>query len=449
MKATQFITDKNHTFAPQAVFPLTAPMARAITLDFGDKANSDILGVGVAITGASCYNLSLMEKAQRTALLSRIYGKDGLGFSVGRLSIGSSDYSAELYTYDDVPFDTELKHFSVERDEAYIIPMIKEILAINPDLFLLASPWTPPAWMKTGNDLCYGYMRAEYVECYAAYIVKYIKAYAAHGIKIGAITPQNEPETQHEGTVAACIWHPDIEAAFIKTLYKKLQAEGLDVKIWMHDHNFSQTERVLWELDEHEGLADCCDGVAYHYYGGTVRETDRVKERYPDLNLYYTESGPRLFDHYDSDWCKWTILFSQTLGGSFRNFIGWNLLLNEMGAPNIGPFSCGGLVTRHSMTGELSYSGQYKAFSHLAPYLNRSTKIYAVTQNERFGQEMSNYPKLKREACGLLLDNGDGKKVLVLANPAENKKQTQLCIDGTWWYVELPADSVSTVIIEE
>ena len=132
-----------------------------------DVVSNDFLGFGVAITGSSCYNLAQMDKEHRDSFLQSIYGKDGLGLSIGRLSVASSDYSPQVYSYDDVEGDTELKYFSVEKDEAYIIPMIKEILKINPELYLYASPWRPPAWMKTGGNIGGGVMRREFVDCYA------------------------------------------------------------------------------------------------------------------------------------------------------------------------------------------------------------------------------------------------------------------------------------------
>ena len=245
MKVTQYFTTKGTDFLPKNEF-LERPVYTSRRL-MGVKAlrrtskvvSDDFLGVGIAITGSSCYNLAQMIKEQRESFLQSVYGKEGLRLSIGRLSIASSDYSPQIYSYDDVEGDTELKHFSIEKDEAYIIPMIKEILKINPNLYLYASPWSPPAWMKTGGSLGGGFMRREFIDCYAEYIVRFIKEYAKHGIKISALTPQNEPETSQGGLMPACIWHPDIEAEFVIALRKKLQENNLDVRIWLFDHNFS------------------------------------------------------------------------------------------------------------------------------------------------------------------------------------------------------------------
>ena len=151
--------------------------------------NEKFNGFGVAITGSSCYELSTMSPEHRDAFLEDIYGRDGLNLSVARLSMGSSDYSPFMYSYCDTPGDTELKTFSVDMEKEYIIPMIKEALKHNPYLEFLASPWSPPGWMKTGGLLSCGYMRDKYIDCYADYFVKYISSYGAEGINISAVTP--------------------------------------------------------------------------------------------------------------------------------------------------------------------------------------------------------------------------------------------------------------------
>ncbi|MBE5783361.1 MAG: hypothetical protein E7329_08630 [Clostridiales bacterium] len=442
-------TDKNHELCEREIF-VSQCVPGAETLQVSDQGDSGFMGFGVAITPSSCYELSLMDPLKRRELLRQIYSKDGLGLSVGRICIGSSDYSPEIYSYDDHPFDTSLEHFSVERDEKYIIPMIKEILEINPDIYLFASPWSPPGWMKTGGSMCGGYMREKYVDCYADYIIKFIKAYAAYGIHISAITPQNEPETQQSGQMPACIWHPEIEARFIKLLRQKINEESLDVKIWMFDHSFNGTERVLWSLENCEGLAEDCDGVAFHYYGGVIEQTKAVKEAFPKLALHFTEGGPRLTDHYDTDWCKWGLMIIKALQIGYHSFTGWNLMLDETGGPNVGPFMgiCGGLVTRDSQNGELNYSGQYKAFSHIAPYITPQSRIYPISSSHIHHLRMSQYPKSSREIEGVLIDNQDGKKIAVIVNPNSQGCQTQIEINGKLWYAELYPNSIFTMEIE-
>ncbi len=448
MQAKIFTTNEYGEFQ---VKPVTngVSLSGAKTLTKREKApNTNFLGFGVAITGSSCYNLSLMEGEERKKLLYKLYSKDGLGFGIGRLTIGSSDYSAEIYSYDDTQNDTELKNFSIDRDKEYIIPIIKEILEINPDLKLFASPWSPPFWMKTGGSMGGGYMRREFIDCYADYFVKYIKAYAEEGIDIYAVTPQNEPETQQGGTMPACIWHPDIEAEFIAVLRKKFDSENIKTKIWGYDHNFAGTDRVLWCLSEHKSMSEALDGIAFHYYEGSVEQTLAMKEKYPALSLHFSEGGPRLYDNYATDWCKWTLMMVKALNCGYSSFTGWNLMLDETGGPNVGPFFCGGLITRNAASGELSFSGQYKAFKHISPFISQSSKIYPLEISHQNDYIFSYSGKKNYSAEGCVIENQDRSETLLLVNPADTKLQLQYFKDDKWWYVELLPKTSATVIFK-
>ena len=450
MKATAIVTNTNHRLYESEIFYSEIMPGADTFLKVSDKGHDGFLGFGLALTSGSCYELNLMEPEKRKELLKHVYGEDGIALNVGRICIGASDYAPEVYTYDDHPFDTTLEHFSVERDERYVIPIIKEILEINPDIYLFASPWSPPGWMKTGGSVFGGYMREEFLDCYGDYIVKFIKAYAEHGIKISAVTPQNEPNTQQWEKMPACIWHPETEAKFINILKKKFEENNLDIKIWMFDHNFDDVQRVVWSLENCEGLKDNCDGVAFHYYMGVPERTAEVTKRFPNLELHFTEGGPRISDHYDTDWCKWGLIAIKMLKLGYKSFTGWNLMLNEMGCPNIGPYhaACAGFVTRDTRTGELSYSGQYKAYSHIAPYINKNSKIYPIYADNSVNVYTGKYPLHDREVEGVLIENDDGNKIAILVNINDHRLQAQLEIDGKLWLLELLEDSIYTIIIE-
>lgn len=448
MKVTQLFTTNGYTLVKREIAP-ALQMSGVHTVTATRKVLSDdFLGFGVALTGSSCYLLAQMPCEERTELLQRLYGKDGLNLSVARLSIGASDYSAELYSYDDTPNDTELAHFSIDRDRAYIIPMIREILAIRPDLYLFASPWSPPGWMKTGDSMCGGFMRSKYLDCYAEYITRFVREYAEEGIRISALTVQNEPETHQSGRMPACIWHPEQEAEFALKLRKSLDRSGLDTKIWIHDHNFDGCGRIKWQLDTYPELKSAIDGIAFHYYKGAIEDTRALHAAYPTLKMHFTEGGPRLYDHYDSDFCKWGGMISKVLNESFGSFTGWNLMLDELGGPNIGPFFCGGLLTKNSRSGEISYSGQYKALAHIASFWQNGAQVLETEiSNNSIGQ--FKYPSEEKPLQASLIENPDGSRAYLLINPSTDKKQVQLFEGGTWRYIELLPDSVSTVFIKK
>ncbi len=460
MKVTQYTTLRRDLTdadaAPDAalrvqpVRPMGDCLVNARTVSIDDKPlRGRYTGVGAAITGASCYLLSTLPPQARRGFLEKIYGRDGLNLNVGRISVGSSDYSAEVYTYDDGPADIGLERFSVERDRAYVLPMIREALSVNPDLYLFASPWSPPGWMKTGGCIAGGYMRDRYVACYADYIVRFLREYADNGVPVRAVTPQNEPDTDQYGLMPACRWHPDTEARFISELYNKLREAGLDTKIWLFDHNFEGWNRVRWMLNEYPALLEQCDSVAFHYYSDAIERLKGITEQFPGVTFEFTEGGPRLYDNYGTDVCKWGIMMAKAFNHGCRSFTGWNLLLDENGGPNIGPFSCGGLATLDSRTGEIRFSGQYRAFAHFSRFVRRGAAVLpsrVINDGQdmfRFGTEVFR----PLETCAL--NNPDGSLILVIVNPNQFKRQTQVMRDGTWWYIEALPESVSTVVFEK
>lgn len=448
MKVTRYTTNFNYKLRKEPAFAAACEFAAAQQVIADENDFVEAKGYGVALTGASCYELSIMDPAERKALLTKIYGKDGLNFSIARLPIGSCDYSAELYTYDDVPGDVELKHFSIEKDRAYILPMIKEILEIRPDLKFYASPWSPPGWMKTGGLICGGWMRSKYIDVYADYIIKYIEAYEAEGIHISALTPQNEPDVDQWGKFPACIWTPDQEAEYIFTLSKKLKAKGMEVDIWFHDHNFLGWRRPYWMLQEYPELLNCCSSVAFHYYTGCMEMIDKIKEDFPAISFQFTEGGPRINDCYDTDWCKWASIMAMAHNHGFESFTGWNLLLDEEGRPNIGHCPCGGLVTLNSQDGELSYSGQYMAFEHFSRFIKNGARIYkSHVHNE--GLSVTNFNKLKHELVSCVAENPDGSRVVTVVNPNNERRQVQYFYEGEWWYFDLTPNSVNTLVFEK
>ncbi len=448
MKVTKYTTNDSGVMRAEPVFTAGSECGAAQHIII-DKTPSNVCkGFGVALTGASCYELARMEPAARKKLLTDIYGKDGLNLSVARLAIGSCDYSAEIYTYDDVPGDIELKHFSIERDRAYILPMIKEILEIRPDLKFFASPWSPPGWMKTGGFICGGYMRTKYIDVFADYIIKYLEAYEKEGIHISALTPQNEPDVDQYGKFPACIWNPDQEAKYIFTLSDKLKAKGMDVDIWFHDHNFNGWRRVNWMLEEYPKLTECCSSAAFHYYNGCIEMIDRIKEEHPEIRFQFTEGGPRLKDCFADDWCKWGTMMAKALNHGCETFTGWNLMLDEEGRPNVGHCYCAGLVTLNSVTEELSYSGQYRAFNHFAHFIQNGAEIYR-SRVANDGWEVFDFRNMQFETTSCAAKNPDGSLVVQVINPNSEKRQCQIFYDNSWWYFDVMENSVSTIVFRD
>jgi len=274
-------------------------------LEFMTSANTDptivvdttqryqeIDGFGNCLTGGSAILLNNMSQPERTRLLRELFSSDGSGIGISylRITIGASDLSDRVFTYCDLPpgeTDPQMEHFSIEPERADLIPVLKEILAINPSLKILGSPWTAPLWMKTNNASVGGSLKHEWFEAYANYFVKYIQAMKAEGIDIDAITVQNEP--LHGGNNPSMVMSAADQALFIRqNLGPAFATAGIETKIIIYDHNADRTDYPLAVLND-AGARQYIDGSAFHLYGGSIDALTAVHDAFPEKNLYFTE----------------------------------------------------------------------------------------------------------------------------------------------------------------
>jgi glucosylceramidase len=412
--------------------PDSATTHDTVVIDVSQRFQS-ILGFGGAFTDASCYLFSRMESQQRTRLLEEFFGQNSLRFSVGRACIGSSDYSRNAYSYDDssVP-DPELKHFSIAHDRAYILPTLSQAQALNPEMFFFAAPWSPPGWMKANGSLLGGSMRKTYFAAYAQYFVKFLQAYKAEGVQIAAVTTQNEVDTDQDGRMPAALWGQEYEAGFIKEfLGPALQESASGTRIWLLDHNYDLWGRVMDQLSD-PGLAKYVDGVAWHGYMGSPDAMSKVHNAYPDKGTYWTEGGSDFnAPDYASDWTKWAGKYAAILKNWARCIVAWNFVLDEKGAPNVGPFNCGGLVTLDSKTQKITRSGQYWAFAHYSREVRRGARVLSTSGGPSSVEHVA-------------FVNPDQSYVLVLANSGP-ERDVECTMDGKRLNVHLPQQSVVTL----
>jgi glucosylceramidase len=342
-----------------------------------EKEFQTILGFGAAFTDAACYTFNELSPSAREQLFHELFHPAEMGLNVCRTCIGSSDYSTKVYSYDEGEADPELKRFSIEQDRQYILPILREARKANPEMFLFSSPWSPPGWMKAGGSMLGGSMRRRYMPVYAHYFLKFLQAYAEAGVPIQAVTPQNEVDTDQDARMPACIWPQEYEIEFVRDhLGPLLEKQGLSTKIWILDHNYNLWGRAVAELDD-AGLRKYCNAVAWHGYVGTPEMMTKAHEAHPDAEMYWTEGGPDYTSpDYLTDWAMWGRTFTAALRNWCRSVTGWNLALDELGRPNIGPFPCGGLVTIHSQTREITRSGQYWAFAHFSRAIRRGARRF-------------------------------------------------------------------------
>lgn len=430
--------DKRHVATPPLDWkPSSQVAATAIMLEPATM-KQEVLGFGGALTDAACYMLSRLGDSERGLVMHDLFAQDQMAFNVCRTTIGASDYSRTVYSYDDSSTpDPDLKKFSVDHDKAYILPMLREARQVNSGLFLFSSPWSPPGWMKPDNTMLGGAMRKLSFGPYAEYFRKFLEDYRTAGVEIDAVTVQNETDAEQEGRMPACIWAQEAEIDFVKNfLGPRLQKAGLSTKIWILDHNYNLWGRALDELSDPDAYK-YIDGVAWHGYVGESSAMTRVHDSFPEKHAYWTEGGPDIKQpDYQTDFTKWAYSFNDILNNWSRCITSWNVALDENGNPNVGPFSCGGVITIDSKTHAITKSGQYWAFAHYSKHIRRGAKVFATGGIGASGA--------RGAVSHVGAKNPDGSHVVVLANRGSDT-QAQLVLGAQMLEVELPADSVVTL----
>ncbi|MDE6794414.1 MAG: glucosylceramidase [Muribaculaceae bacterium] len=404
-------------------------------------------GFGAAITGSTAYNLMKMTAEDRAKFLKETFSPtEGYGMSYIRICIGCSDFSLSEYTCCDIK---GIENFALTAEETeYVIPVLKEILAINPSIKILGSPWTAPKWMKVNNltDLKpydswkSGQLNPAYYQDYAEYFVKWIQAFKKEGIDIYAMTPQNEP--LNRGNSASMFMGWDEQRDFIKTaLGPKFREAGINTKIYAFDHNYnydnlpeqqSYPTKIYADADASQYIA----GAAYHNYGGNVEELNSIHKAYPDKELVFTEStagdwndGANLQKRLIDDMEQITL---GTVNRWSRGAIIWNLMLDAKRGPN----RPGGCTTGF---GAVDISDDYKtirrnSFYYIMAHMSTAVKPGAV----RIGASGYSPAGLTYSA----FRNPDNSYALVLSNSkSEDMKAT--VDDGTRHFpVTVPANGI-------
>jgi len=393
-----------------------------IALNFSGATNSNttinvdttttyqtIDGFGFALTGGSAQVINGLSANLNASLIKELFSTDSasIGISYIRLTLGASDMSASTFTYDDMPSGTDvnLTNFSIDKEKTDLIPTLKKIIAINPNIKILACPWSAPAWMKTNNNLSGGSLLPQYYGVYANYFVKYIQAMAAEGITIDAVTPQNEPLNAYNNP--AMVMQDTAEAKFIGSyLGPAFQNAGLATKIICYDHNCDRPdypEYVLKDATANPYVA----GSAFHLYLGNISAMTPVHNAYPTKNIYFTEQatfGGANGGTFSGDlnWHINNLIVGATRNWS-RNVIEWNLASD----PNFGPHTNGGCT---NCQGAVTISG--------TTGITRNVSYYIIAHASKFVRPGA--VRIASDASTTLpnvaFKNTDGSKVLIVLN---------------------------------
>lgn len=404
-----------------------------------------LLGIGGAITDASAETFAkLTPEAQNEFLSAYFDAQKGIGYSLLRTNINSCDFSSGSYTYVK-DGDKDLSSFNLEHDKQFRIPLIKKALeAAGRPIPLYASPWSPPAYMKSNNNMLRGgKLLPEYYESWALYYTKFVKAYEDEGIPVWGISIQNEPMATQKWE--SCIYTGEEERDFLKNyLGPIMQREGLcDKNIIAWDHNRDMMlQRASTMLNDPEA-AKYVWGIGFHWYetwsGGKpmFENVKLVNQAYPTTNLIFTEGCKENFDFQKLD--DWNLgeLYGRNMINDFNNgcvaFTDWNILLDEKGGPNhVGNF-CFAPIHGDTRSGLLIYTNEYYYIGHFSKYIRPGAKRLACAVS-------------RSSLLATAFRNTDGKTAVVVMNQGDEKVNYFLWVAGNAVEVESPARSIQTIV---
>jgi glucosylceramidase len=419
-------------------------------LTFGSAANNyinievdstarfqTIDGFGYTLTGGSAALINKMNPAAKTSLLQELFGSgDGsISISYLRISIGASDLNSTPFTYNDLPSgqsDLNLSSFSLNPDKIELISLLKDILAINPNIKILATPWSPPVWMKDNGKFIGGSLQPIYYGIYAQYFVKYIQQMKAEGITIDAVTPQNEPlnPNNNPSLLMTAIQQTD----FIKNnLGPAFQAANITAKIIAYDHNCDDTNYAITVLSDAKAKP-FVNGSAFHLYAGNISALTTVHNASPDKQVYFTEQYTDSKGDFGGDlkWHTKNVIIGATRNWS-RNALEWNLANDA----SFGPHTVGGCTT---CKGALTIGSGSVVTRNVSYYIVGHASKFVPVGSVRIGSNISG--NLQTVA----FQTPNGKKVLIAENDGNDVVPFNIKFSGKWATTQLQGGSVATYI---
>jgi glucosylceramidase len=445
------------TFAPGG------STATTITVDPATHYQS-VDGFGASLTDSAASVLYRLDPAARDAAMRSLFDPvSGIGVSFLRQPVGSSDFTAAAahYTYDDVAAgqtDLALKHFSIAHDEAQILPLLRRAKQLNPQLSVMATPWSPPAWMKDGDSLIGGRLKDDprIYAAYARYLVKFVQAYAKAGVAIDFLSVQNEPQNRHPSGYPGMDLPVPQEAKVIQALGPKLKAASPETRILGYDHNWTthpgdvastppgedpETDYPYQLLDS--SAAKWIAGTAYHCYSGDPSAQTALHDAYPEKGIWFTEcSGshgptdtPEQIFRGTLTWHARTLAIGTTRNWA-KSVVNWNIALDSTGGPHLGGCgTCTGLLTLQS-DGTVSRDAEYFTIGHLAKFVRPGAVRIASTS---FGTTGWN-----GQIMDVAFRNPDGSTALVVHNENDDPRTFAVAVGDQSFEYTLPGGALAT-----
>ena len=408
------------------------------------KTFQEYLGIGGAITDASSEVFATLNAVQQNKLLESLYGKEGIGYTIIRTSIHSSDFGLGSHTYIEEG-DADLKTFSIEKDKEKRIPFIKRAIdLIKDDVVFYASPWSPPAFMKTNKNMLQGgKLLPEFRQSWADYYVRFIKAYEEEGIPVWGLTIQNEPMAVQRWE--SCIYTADEERDFLKNyLGPTLEKEGLgDKKIVVWDHNrdlISERANTIFEDPEASKYAW---GIGFHWYEtwtGGLPKYDNLKninESFPSKNMLFTEGCQEGFDterlHFWPNAERYGNSMINDFNSGVVGWTDWNILLDERGGPNHVQNFCFAPIHANTKTGELIFTPTYYYIGHFSKFIKPGALRVSTTTSRTTIESTS-------------FQNPEGEIITVVMNKTNQKIGYKLIVGESETFIEIQPRAMQTII---
>ena len=410
----------------------------ALTIEIDPSTTyQKIEGVGASLTDSSAWLIyEFLNASERQAVLTDLFDKEnGIGIGYLRQPMGSSDFRLAEYSYDDLPdgvsTDYTLEYFSIAYDEDYIVPTLQEILAVNPDVKIMGSPWSPPVWMKESNHIGGGSLKSNVYTTYANYFVKFVQAYAAHGIDIDAITLQNEPYFE-PWSYAGCHMEPAEQIKLVKKMGPAFENNSITTKILVWDHNWDNTNFPLDVLADSQAFG-YIDGVAWHHYSGDPSAQSTVHDAYPTKSVHVTEASDGTWNDggFENDLIRNATTMIEVFRNWGQSYIKWNLALDENNGPKIagGCDTCYGVVTINQSTRQVTKRPHYYVFGHVGKFIEPGAVRIDSTDGD---------------VSTFAFKNTDGSVVLFAVNTTNYESNLKLSWNSQWALRKIPARALMT-----
>jgi len=396
-----------------------------------EEKYQSILGMGGSLEHATCSNLMKLSEEEREEVIMKLVDPEkGIGMNLMRLCIGTSDFVGEpYYSYNDCAegeIDPELRRFSIEKDRAYVIPIIKMVQKKNPEVLFFASSWSPPGWMKDTKTMNGGVLLREHYPVYAEYLKKFIESYTAEGIPIYAITVQNEPR-MNDKNYPTCVWTAEEQRDFIRDfLGPCFEKAGFRTRIWCWDHNWNYLDfprAIFTDVNASKYV----EGTAFHLYEGRVEAQSVLHEEFPDKDIYFTEGSTFL--------SRGAVKIIEIFRNWSRSYNLWVICLDWQRKPNRGPHHASPTMIVLKEDNTVEYRFDYYMYGQFMKFVKRGAFRIFSTPGDRYFNNVA-------------FLNPDGNVVLVIANAENKEKKVSIFCEGKYFNMEIPSKAVTTCMIK-